>query len=194
MTWVIAHRGAWGPGVPENSLAAFERAIELGCDMVELDVRRGADGSLVVAHDPPAATESPPRLAGVLELCRGRIGIDVELKEPGYVPEVLSVIAEQHVLVSSFHASVIREVRALAPHLPTGLVLDRAAADDAGADYLVLERHLEPRSPCLMWTVNDQAGLERLLADPAVLGVITDAPQLALELRSLGADYPLEVE
>lgn len=47
---VIAHRG--GAGLwPENTLHAFERAAELGADVVELDVRRAADGELVVIHD-----------------------------------------------------------------------------------------------------------------------------------------------
>lgn len=47
---VIAHRGASGQA-PENTMAAFELAIELGSDMIELDVRRCLDGALVVIHD-----------------------------------------------------------------------------------------------------------------------------------------------
>ena len=46
----IAHRGAVSQA-PENTLAAFERAIQLGADMIELDVRQSADGHLVVIHD-----------------------------------------------------------------------------------------------------------------------------------------------
>ncbi len=49
----IAHRGASGAGLaPENTLTAFERAIEIGVDAVELDVRSTRDGALVVLHDP----------------------------------------------------------------------------------------------------------------------------------------------
>jgi glycerophosphoryl diester phosphodiesterase len=47
---VIAHRGAH-KSVPENTLASLEKAIELGCDYVELDVRRTKDGALVILHD-----------------------------------------------------------------------------------------------------------------------------------------------
>jgi glycerophosphoryl diester phosphodiesterase len=47
---VIAHRGAHKT-VPENTLAALDRAIELGCDYVEIDVRRTKDGALVIMHD-----------------------------------------------------------------------------------------------------------------------------------------------
>ncbi len=47
---VIAHRGA-NKFAPENTLAAFRKAIELECDYVELDVRRTKDGALVLMHD-----------------------------------------------------------------------------------------------------------------------------------------------
>ena len=45
-----AHRGLHGPGVPENSLAAFRRAAEAGYG-AELDVRLTRDGRLAVFHD-----------------------------------------------------------------------------------------------------------------------------------------------
>jgi glycerophosphoryl diester phosphodiesterase len=47
---VIAHRGACGEA-PENTLAAFERAIAAGADAIELDVHLTADGRLAVIHD-----------------------------------------------------------------------------------------------------------------------------------------------
>jgi glycerophosphoryl diester phosphodiesterase len=47
---VIAHRGAHREA-PENTLASLEKAIEIGCDYVELDVRRTKDGALVIMHD-----------------------------------------------------------------------------------------------------------------------------------------------
>lgn len=47
---VIAHRG--GAGIsPENTLFAYKRAIDLGVDMLELDIHRTSDGELVVIHD-----------------------------------------------------------------------------------------------------------------------------------------------
>ena len=51
MTSIYAHRGSTGPSIRENTIAAFQRAAELGADGVELDVRRTADGVLVVHHD-----------------------------------------------------------------------------------------------------------------------------------------------
>src|SRR5271170_8058208 len=47
---VIAHRGAHREA-PENTLASLEKAIQIGCDYVELDVRRTKDGALVIMHD-----------------------------------------------------------------------------------------------------------------------------------------------
>jgi glycerophosphoryl diester phosphodiesterase len=47
---VIAHRG-FHKQAPENTLAALEAAIAIGCDYVEVDVRRTQDGALVIMHD-----------------------------------------------------------------------------------------------------------------------------------------------
>ncbi len=54
---VIAHRGA-SAELPENTLPAFERAIELGADYVELDVHADRQGRLVVTHEPPRASRT----------------------------------------------------------------------------------------------------------------------------------------
>ncbi len=48
---IVAHRGA-SAIAPENTLAAFRAAIDLGADVIELDVQRSADGHLIVIHDP----------------------------------------------------------------------------------------------------------------------------------------------
>ncbi|MDH3437917.1 MAG: glycerophosphodiester phosphodiesterase [Betaproteobacteria bacterium] len=49
-TQVIAHRG--GAGLrPENTLAAFSHAVEIGADILEMDVQRTADGAIVCLHD-----------------------------------------------------------------------------------------------------------------------------------------------
>ena len=47
---VIAHKGASGT-TPENTLAAFKKALELGVDMIEMDVRLTKDEKIVVFHD-----------------------------------------------------------------------------------------------------------------------------------------------
>ncbi|HEY1737167.1 MAG TPA: glycerophosphodiester phosphodiesterase, partial [Acidimicrobiia bacterium] len=83
---VLGHRGA-SRGAPENTIAAFTRAAELGADGVELDVHRTADGVLVVHHDADldgvglvlgapfvqvrAARPDVPTLAETLDACAG---------------------------------------------------------------------------------------------------------------------------
>jgi glycerophosphoryl diester phosphodiesterase len=48
--WVIAHQG--GEGIwPSNTIYAFERAVKMGADMLDLDVNMTKDGALVVIHD-----------------------------------------------------------------------------------------------------------------------------------------------
>lgn len=107
---VVAHRGASSTH-PENTLPAFEAAIELGAPVVELDVRLTADGHAVVMHDADVArttdgtgfvheltlerirvldagiADEParvPLLAEVLELVTGRAGVAIEIKNlPG---------------------------------------------------------------------------------------------------------------
>lgn len=48
---IVGHRGAAGHA-PENTMASFRKAIELGADWIELDVHRSKDGQLIVMHDP----------------------------------------------------------------------------------------------------------------------------------------------
>ena len=50
MTLNVAHRGA-SALAPENTIAAFERAVELGADVIELDLHMSQGGELVVIHD-----------------------------------------------------------------------------------------------------------------------------------------------
>ncbi len=49
-TYVIAHRGVHND-IPENTLAAYKKAIEIGCDFVEIDVRTTSDNHIVSIHN-----------------------------------------------------------------------------------------------------------------------------------------------
>jgi glycerophosphoryl diester phosphodiesterase len=192
---VAAHRGA-SLLAPENTLESFEQAIAVGAEMIEFDVRRTRDGELVVFHDelPATFTRRPPLLAEVVDLCRGRIRLDVELKESGSEAEVLALLDGEFV-VTSFLDEVLASVKRQAPHVRTGLLVrkdDRpedfaARLVAANADFLapqvdLLDAGLDGEDFCV-WTVNDRPRLERYLADPRVSVLITDDPVLALELR-----------
>lgn len=226
---VIAHRGAWGRAAPrapsENTLEAFEAAIALGADMIELDVRCTRDGELVIFHDARVKTvptsslpyealkakgtkSRPPRLADVLKLTKDRIALNLEIKESGYIHETIALLRQfghERCLVSSFLDDVVREAKAIAPELRTGLLVGagfrRALSTRlpaAKADCLILHRRLADTTalekaaaagvPCVIWTVNGPRALDRYLDHTAVEGVVTDRPSLALERRArLGA-------
>ena len=59
---LYAHRGA-SAECPENTMPAFERAVEIGVDALEMDVHVTRDGHLVVVHDPDGARTTGARLA-----------------------------------------------------------------------------------------------------------------------------------
>jgi glycerophosphoryl diester phosphodiesterase len=202
MTLVVAHRGA-SAIAPENTLEAFERAIEVGADMVEFDVRATADGTLVVVHDPlppvpyGELSTKPPTLAQVVETCAGRIALDVEIKVAGIEASVLDIVgtrfAAGEFVVTSFLGEAVRGSKQHCPDVRAGLLLARdhvfAPGDRSGADFLaphvtlLNEAPLEDTRELVVWTVNDAERLRRCLADPRVDAVITDDPELALSLR-----------
>lgn len=47
---VVSHRGDWR-NAPENSLQAIQNCIDMGVDMVEVDLKKTKDGHLIVMHD-----------------------------------------------------------------------------------------------------------------------------------------------
>lgn len=88
----IGHRGAKGYAA-ENTLASFQKALELGVDMIELDVHRCASGEIVVIHDETIdRTTSGNGLVSELSLSQLKmVSIDVEHYIPT-LPEVLDLI------------------------------------------------------------------------------------------------------
>jgi len=148
---IIAHRGA-SAEKPENTLAAFRRALALRVDGIELDVHVSRDGVPVVFHDdtlrrltgvrgrvtrldwPELAklrvrgTEPIPRLVDVLRLTRTRTVVQVELKAGTPVAPVVQAIAtaraQSWVILASFEAKLVREAAELAPDIPRMLISD----------------------------------------------------------------------
>lgn len=113
----IAHRGASGYA-PENTLKAFDRAIELGADMIECDIHRCKSGELIVFHDRTlqrmarrpdaiadmtypalrqvqlAEQQTISSLQDAIRHIAGRCSLCIELKEKGLVPDTLALIEE----------------------------------------------------------------------------------------------------
>ena len=209
MTLVIAHRGASGR-FPENTVAAFRAARDLGADWVELDVRRTADGGLAVHHDAHladgrtivevAASDLPadvPDLVTALDACEP-LGVNVEIKnlpgDPDFDPTcaiVDGVVAAvgaraQPILVSSFHSETLDRMRDLEPSIATALVTfalhDVARTVDAvaAAGHAALNPYDAPVDAALVAACHD-LGL-------AVNVWTVDDPGRIAELVALGVD------
>ena len=148
----IAHRGASGRGLaPENTLAAFEKALDIGVDMLEIDVRVTGDGQMIVLHDPSLDRttdcegivremgldeirqadagdgERVPILREVFDLARNRAPLLLEIKSDFIAERVVQAIAdaqiEEQVVVQSFNPQTVERVKRLAPHLPSSLLI-----------------------------------------------------------------------
>ncbi|HEV8550781.1 MAG TPA: glycerophosphodiester phosphodiesterase family protein, partial [Polyangiaceae bacterium] len=78
MTLVYAHRGA-AAEEPENTLASFRRALELGADALETDVHLTRDGEIVAIHDPDAR-----RTTGVARAVREVTLAELQSWDAGY--------------------------------------------------------------------------------------------------------------
>jgi len=142
-TLISAHRGSCGvAGLPADE--RYDRAIGLGVDYVELDVRRTADGAFVNYHDgvTPSgrATSSLAyadlkaelggellTLAELLDVVAGRVGLHVDLKEPGDEGEIVRTLlahkAAARFAVTTGEVESIRAVKELFPGVQAGLTL-----------------------------------------------------------------------
>ena len=151
---IIAHRGV-SAEKPENTLAAFRRALALDVDGIELDVRVTRDGVAVVFHDDTLrrltgtggrvagqtwaelrllrvhGREPIPRLVDVLRLTRGLAVVQIELKSgpvAATVRAIKAARAAEWVILASFDPRLVAEARQLAPAIPRLLISEGRAA------------------------------------------------------------------
>ena len=237
---VIAHRGFSG-AAPENTLVAIRKAIEVGADMVEVDVTVTADGEVILLHDetldrttdgegspiettleeignldagswfaPEFAGERVPTLGEVLEMVKGRILINVEIKseavEHGVVPKVASLIIGHgmldQVVVSSFSPEALRQMKVTEPAVMTASLYNKDV--HTGRDPLEIIQEVGSRGfnisgkrltpamrdrchrhgiPVAVYTINEPARM-RLLVGMGVDAVFTDHPDWMIAILS----------
>jgi glycerophosphoryl diester phosphodiesterase len=205
---VLAHRGA-SRRAPENTIAAFRLARELGADGVELDVRRTRDGVLVVSHDPHvddfgllvehsftelrAAVPRVPTLEEAFDALDGMI-VNVEIKcfptEPDADPERLvarGVVAlldrrgvHDRAMVSSFELDAVDVVRALDARVVTGW-LTSGLAPATSLPIAAARGHA--------WLNPDRASMTGVGATDAV----REAAELGIRLDVWTVDDPGEI-
>jgi glycerophosphoryl diester phosphodiesterase len=231
--WKVAHRGASAER-PENTPSAFELAISQGADVVECDVRSTSDGGLLILHDAEvdrttsgsgalrqmsveaaraldAGDGQPlPTLDEVLELARGRVRVNVDIKEADIVAPTVQAVRDTEMLESvtfiSFLPEVWEQLDRITPESPRLHLVDSAAAlaslamGDAvsqsvaagvGVPYdLVNEGMVEHMHrhgfAVFAWTVDDPDEMRRLI-ECDVNGIVTNRPAaLADVLEAVG--------
>jgi glycerophosphoryl diester phosphodiesterase len=145
----ISHRGARAYA-PENTLTSFKKALEIGVDAVELDVRKTKDNQLVVIHDADVKRttngeglvseltlkeikgfsaeggEKIPTLQEALDFLDKKVKVFIELKEAGVEEQVLSKVnergLEKNVVIVSFLEDALKKVRELDKGIEIGLI------------------------------------------------------------------------
>jgi len=141
---IVGHRGASSVS-PENTLKAFQKAIELEADYVEFDVQETRDGNIVVTHDEDIKRitgkdglikdmtlkelrklnfgegEKIPTLQELVELTKNKIGLNCEIKVEGITEKVIHIFREYDILdatmVSSFIHDELLKIQKLEPSL-----------------------------------------------------------------------------
>lgn len=207
---VYAHRGS-SERHPENTLEAFAAAIAEGADGIETDLRLTFDKQIVLLHDQKiaglAASETSladlskravmegyelATLPELLELARGRVALNLEIKDPSVVPHLVALPdVLGSALFTSFDVRAIENLRELAPNAKAGFVFDRWSGTEAAlvrsflpyAVSLKKSRYSpealkichDAGAKLLLWVVNDPVRAAEFAA-MGVDGIFTDAP------------------
>ncbi len=230
---MIGHRGA-PVDAPENTILSFQRAIQVGSDMIELDVRDTTDGHLICLHDEDVSRttdgegtvseltltevkslnagqgEKIPLLEEVLDLAKGRISVNMDLKVFDYEEQILRLVEDrgmiETVIVSSFYQMMLEAMRELSAEIRTAILVEHDASDsvrdairiEASAinpefniltDEIIRDAHRAGLS-VFPWTVNNEESMTSLLKR-GVDGLITDDPAKAVQIikTSLNAEH-----
>ncbi|NJL17902.1 MAG: glycerophosphodiester phosphodiesterase [Nitrospira sp.] len=207
----IGHRGACGYR-PENTLASIEHAINLRCHFTEVDVRRTADGALVLLHDEQinrttngrgaiadltigdtqqlaaGSGQGIPTLEEALAMASGRIGLILELKVPGLTYDACATVRGSGfvgpVIYASFLHEELQHVRRIDPKAQT-LALFKRLPDDPDATALNLQAtHVGIRIDAITKPLVHRLHDARLL----VFVYTVDNPAAIKRVKMLGVD------
>lgn len=177
MYQIVGHRGA-PRQAPENTLLSFRRAIDIGVDWIEFDLHKSKDGVLLVIHDDTVDRTTNgkgkvrdmtfeelqgldagdgqriPSLAQVIALAKGKVGMDMEIKERGIEEDVVDAARRigPQCIISSFIYDSIRMVKKMDPGIMTAAIMDRIPENpqdcldmlrsDVKADALMLSKKI----------------------------------------------------
>jgi len=247
---IMAHRGFSGKA-PENTLAAFQKAIEIGSDFIELDIRFSKDGHLVVFHDDTLqrttngkgkvaefslqelkrldagfwfgaafSGEKIPTLREVLDLARGRISLNIELKKGDQGRYTMTDLAdraleevqrggmEQQVLFSSFDLSAAKRIREKNPAIPVAFITRspwNSPREAFGGELLLflnarkttlnetnLARAHHQGIKIIVWTLDTEDEMEKFIS-MGVDGIVTDHPDRLIRILEKKSNSNLRI-
>lgn len=190
---IIGHRGARGLA-PENTIKAIMRGISNKVDMVEIDLRMQGK-KIVLSHDVPHSEQSYTTLREALQTIRGKVPINLEIKElevVEYLHDVLDTYKGE-VLFSSFEFKILQAIKKSFPEASIA-ILEKWSGVRAVAEASLLGtrrvhinqqwlwsgfvRSMKHRGFSLYaYTVNSRDRAEELAAW-GVDGIFTDYPSL----------------
>ncbi|MHA1385760.1 MAG: glycerophosphodiester phosphodiesterase [Candidatus Helarchaeota archaeon] len=226
---IIAHRGASGYEF-ENSMKAFKKAIELKAQMIETDAQISSDGIIVLNHDnnikkttnqkgkisklsfeelkkiPLKNGEQIPTYQELLELCKGKIEINLEIKARKIEKKVLNITQDngmlEDVVFSSFSFKTLKNIRDLNSKARLAYLIIIEGSFIARLNFwmdkivnlgiesinpfhtfisskLVKEAH-KKEILIFPWTINDADKIRSLIKEKNIDGVFTDYPDILL--------------
>ncbi|MFX1257456.1 MAG: glycerophosphodiester phosphodiesterase [Promethearchaeota archaeon] len=227
---IIGHRGA-NNLAPENTLKSFRKAIEAGADYIEFDIRQSKDGEIVIMHNDDifittgqegsikkmtleelrklncGEGEKIPTLQELIELARGKIGLQCEIKVPGLTEKLAKKIKEENLtntsIISSFMFIELLSLQKLNPNLKLGLLIPQYIKSSR-----ILKRQIQKvinnnfysvhlyyksidgelvnfahdnKLKVIVWTVNSKTAMKKII-NMDIDGIITDNIQRAKEV------------
>jgi glycerophosphoryl diester phosphodiesterase len=209
---LVGHRGA-AALAPENTLESIETAAHHGVDAVEIDVFRGPDGKLVLAHGPDVPQGAVALDDALALVSRLGIAVQLDVKIEGAARAISDAVdgagLADRAFASSFSLPALAELAAVAPQLPRsytypedrlglssrpwlrplrgpGLAALRAALPHRLPRWL---RSVDAAAATLNWAVMSPAAVEAChgLGCAVYVWTVND-PALAESLVEMGAD------
>jgi glycerophosphoryl diester phosphodiesterase len=152
-------------------------------------------------YDAKFAGEYPPTLEDVIDLVRGRMRINIELKynvpDPGLAPAVVELLRRKdfldEVVITSLDYAALKQVESLQPRLATGHIVTAAVGNVVRTEADFLSLNAAQATPSLIrrahaagkavhvWTVNEPEMMLRMI-ERGVDNVITDDPALLVRV------------
>ncbi len=221
---VIGHRGA-SKIAPENTIKSFEKAINLGADFIEFDIQLSKDNRIVVIHDEntkrttgikvkvntmtledlkrldAGCGEKIPSLEEVLEFTRGKINLQIEIKERGMSKQLVKCLETSNLinstLISSFYHDELICIHDLEPKLKLAPLLIgfkkfKVLKKSISNDFYAIHPYYKFISKKFVqtahahgikvnaWTVDSNKAIQKLISLD-IDGIITNDIEMALK-------------